>query len=462
MAKRYFGLDIGPLSSYLAVLDIEGSELKRVQLLESHRHDLAAQLAELTENLSGDFKIGDRLAAALPAKTAYIRELEFPFSDNKKIMAALPFAMSSQIPIPIDECFTASLPLKARGKGPVKVTAAAVPKNRIQEILDQTENCGMPLHVLDLSPFVLLSGLGDQLSQGILLAANSHETTLSVIHDGQIEDYRLLPQPLSEQNTFWLNRELTQFSARNTNQQTTIYCVGDAITSDLTSHLFELGYQVKELTMVIAGEQIPMKYMQAVSLAFRAGKTKDLSSFNLRHGSFALKGEWQKLKKSLWCTAILGLATVAILVSSAATRYQTQLNQVDKLQQQIVQIYRDTFPNATTIVDVPLQMQSAINELREKNSMVGSMGPDVLTVLKAFSEQIETIAMQVDEFNYAPPEVRVSGSTSSFEAVNQLSEQLSASPLFSKVQVADAQMALRGNKINFRLILSLAQGGSAQ
>ncbi len=29
MAKRYFGLDIGPLNSYLAVLDIEGNELKR-------------------------------------------------------------------------------------------------------------------------------------------------------------------------------------------------------------------------------------------------------------------------------------------------------------------------------------------------------------------------------------------------------------------------------------------------
>ncbi len=462
MAKRYFGLDIGPLNSYLAVLDIEGNELKKVQLLESRRQDLAAQLAELTENLSGDFKIGDRLAAALPAKTAYIRELEFPFSQSKKIMAALPFAMSSQIPVPIDECFTASLPLKNRTKGPVTVTAAAVPKTQIQEILDQTENCGMPLHVLDLSPFVMLSGLGNQLQQGMLLAANSHETTLSVISEGQVVDYRLLPQPLTEQNSYWLDRELSQFAAKCSTQETTIFCVGDAITPELTAYLLEIGYQVKELTMTIAGEAIPMKYMQAVSLALRAGKTKGLSSFNLRHGSFALKGEWQKLKRSLWCTAVLGVATLGILVTAAGIKYNNQVKQVDKLQQQVVQIYRDTFPDASTIVDVPLQMQAAINELRDKSTMVGNLGPDVLIVLKALSEQIATIAMQVDEFNYSPPEVRVSGSTSSFEAVNQLSEQLTASPLFSRVQVADAQMALRGNKINFRLILTLAQGGAVQ
>ena len=462
MAKRYFGLDIGPLHSYLAVLDIDGNEVKNVQLLESHRQDLAAQLAELTENLSGDFKIGDRLAAALPAKTAYIRDLQFPFSESKKIMAALPFAMSSQIPVPIDECFTASLPIRKRSKGPVQVTAAAVPKAQIQEILDQTENCGMPLHVLDLSPFVLLSGLGEQLSGGILLAANSHETTLSILSDGQIEDYRLLPQPLSEQNTFWLDRELTQFSAKMSNQETTIYCVGDAITPELTSSLLERGYQVKELSMSIARQQIPLPFMQAAALAFRAGMTKGVNSFNLRHGNFALKGEWQKLKKSLWCTAILASASLALLIAAAGIKYNSQMKQIDKLQQEIVQIYRDTFPNARTIVDVPLQMQAAINELQEKSSMVGNMGPDALAILKTLSDQVENIAIEVEEFNYNPSEVRVSGSTSSFEAVNQLSEQLTTSPLFSRVQVADAQMALRGNQINFRLTLTLAQGGIAQ
>ncbi len=459
MAKRYFGLDIGPQHAYLAVLDWNGGEFSHVQLLESHRQDIAAQLAELTENLSGDFKIGDRVAAALPAKSAYIRTLEFPFSEAKKIQSALPFTMSSQIPVAVDECLTASLPLHSRQKGPVSVTAAAVPITAIQDVLDQTENCGMPLHVLDLAPFALFSGLGDQLSQGLLLAANSNETTLSVIRDGGLQDYRLLPQQLSDQNLNWLDRELMLLVSKSGLHKPVIYCVGDAVTPQVMQHLLDQEYQVRELTMTIAGQEIPMKFMLAAALAIRAGMNKGIKSFNLRRGSFALKGEWQKLKKSLWGTAILALLSLGLLTTAATLKYRSQAEQVKSLQQEIVQIYRETFPNATTIVDVPLQMRSAINELREKSSLLGDVEPGALTVLKKLSEQVDNVAIQLDEFNYNPAEVRVSGNTTSFEAVNQLAEQLTASSFFSRVQVADAQMALRGNKINFRLILTLAQGG---
>jgi len=459
MAKRYFGLDIGPLHAYLAVLDFNGGELSNVQLLESHRQDLAAQLAELTENLSGDFKIGDRVAAALPAKSAYIRQLDFPFSESKKIQSALPFSLSSQIPVAVDECLTASLPLQQRQKGPVTVTAAAVPIVAIQEILDQTENCGMPLHVLDLAPFALFSGLGDQLTEGILLVASSNETTLSVVREGKLLEYRLLPQQLSDRNLTWLDRELAKLAFKSALPKPVIYCVGDAVTPSVMQYLLDQDYQVKELTMAIAGQQIPMKFMLAAALAFRAGMNKGIKSFNLRRGSFALRGEWQKLKKSLWGTAIVAILALGILATSAGLKYKSQAEQIDRLQNEIVQIFRETFPNTTTIVDVPLQMRSAINELREKSSLVGDVEPGVLTVLKKLSEQVKNIAIQVDEFNYNPAEVRVSGNTTSFEAVNQLAEQLTASSFFTKVQVADAQMALRGNKINFRLILTLAQGG---
>ena len=462
MAKKYLGLDIGPQHAYLVILDIDRNEVKNVQLLESHKQGLTDQLAELSGQISGDFKIVDRLAAALPAKSAFIRNLQFPFSESKKIMAALPYAMSSEIPAAIDDCFTAALPLKKDSKSPAQVTAAAVPTVQIEDLLEQTEQCGLPIHILDLSPFVLLSGLGKQMTQGILLAANSAETTLSIIEDGRIVDYRLLAQPLTTKNMRWLNRELSQFTARTDSQNLTVYCVGDGITTELTAALLEQGFQVKELTMSIAGQQIPMPFMQAAALAFRAGMAKEVKSFNLRQGSFALKGEWQKLKKSLWCTGILVGLTIIILATAAGLKYNNKIKQANKIQQEITQIYRNTFPDATTIVDVPLQMQAAINELREKNTMVGSMGPDALTVLKKISEQVENIAIEVDEFNYNSSEVRVTGKTSSFETVNKLSEQLATSPLFSNVQVADAQMALRGSQINFRLILTLAQGGISQ
>ena len=161
MAKRFLGLDIGPHRTHLAVLDYEKGQLSRVQLLESHQEDLALQLAELREGLEGDFRIGDRLAAALPAKTAYVRHLEFPFRDSKKIAAALPFELGAQIPVAVENCATASQLESSGVEEPVQVTAAAVPKQVLQEVLDPTDAAGFPLHVLDLSPFAFVTGLGE-------------------------------------------------------------------------------------------------------------------------------------------------------------------------------------------------------------------------------------------------------------------------------------------------------------
>ena len=460
MAKRFFGLDISPRCTYLAVLDYDRGELSKIQLLESHRQDLSAQLAELTENLDGDFKIGDRLAAALPAKSAYVRELKFPFSETKKILAALPFTISAQIPVAIEDCATAALPNMVKTEEQTLVTAAAVPKRFVQEILTETEDFGMPLHTLDLQPYALLYGLEEQITDGILVAATSQETTISRLSQGTLAEYRLLPEKLSKKNAPRAVREVLALVSKSTDQSKHIYLIGDSLAEEFTDLLLEQELIVKELTMNLAGQTIPAAYFPATALAFRAGAGKSKKSFNFRQGAFALKGEWQKLKRALWASAALILLTVAVIGAAAGLKYRIKLNEADQLQREIVHIYRQTFPNANTIVDVPLQMQSAINDLREKSSLVGGAQPQALEVLKTVSDMVENVALEVQEFNYTPTEARVSGSTTSFEAVNQITEQLTASPLFTQVQVADAQMALKGNKINFRLILTLAKEGA--
>src|ERR1044071_6727035 len=60
----------------------------------------SAALAELKAKGALD---GDVYVTGLPGDAAAVRTLSFPFSDQKKLAEALPFALESEIPVDLDE-----------------------------------------------------------------------------------------------------------------------------------------------------------------------------------------------------------------------------------------------------------------------------------------------------------------------------------------------------------------------
>jgi len=205
----------------------------------------------------------------------------------------------------------------------------------------------------------------------------------------------------------------------------------------------------------LAGEIVPPAYFHATALAYRAAETNDSESFNFRSGEYALKGEWQKLKRALWVAAGLTIASALIVAAAAILQYRTRVNQVNMLQGEMTQIFQKTFPATTAIVDIPLQMKSSIRELRENMSFIGGSQPQILSILKLLSASAGNLQLEVEELSIGADEVKVNGNAPSFDAINKATEQLGHSPLVENVQVADTQMALKGDKINFRLILDL-------
>jgi hypothetical protein len=62
----------------------------------------------------------------------------------------------------------------------------------------------------------------------------------------------------------------------------------------------------------------------------------------------------------------------------------------------------------------------------------------------------------VEELTRGSDEVLFSGTTSSFEAVNRIRDQLAKSTLFAGAEVAESRKSLDGSRIEFRLRLPLA------
>lgn len=458
MKKRYFGLDIGPSSSYLTQLEYESNELKKVSFFVSRLEGLSAQLTELRQNFPGPIKIGDRLAVALPAKAAYVRNFELPFRDPKKVAASIPFSLGAQIPVSVEDCVTSSIINGQQSDGLFKVTAAAVPKHLVEEILTAGQLADLPLHILDLPPFSLVPLVAESKKDVILIAVNAQETTISLIQSGELTAYRLLPKKVDPENTHdiqSISREMQALIAISRDVELPILIVGDVDSGTLASTLDEIGYEAKELELRLAGEVIPPTFFHATALAHRAADTKPRKSFNFRSGNYALRGEWQKLKRALWMTAGLAVVSVLMIAAAAIVQYQTKANQVEALQDELSQIFQQTFPATTVIVDVPLQMKSSITELRKKMVNIGGSQAQILSILKVLSEATMTTPVEVQELSVGAGEVKVNGSALSFDEINQMTELLTQSPLVENVQIAEAQMAISGDKVNFRLFLEM-------
>ncbi len=462
MNKRLIGIEVGNSALRIAILNQEKGQISVASLQERGCADAAELIAHLEELLAGEFGIGDQVVTRLTARTAYVRRLEFPFQDDKKIAAAIPFSLSAQLPVAIDRCATAMQRTQSTDTG-AAVVAAAVPIEKLQSLLSDFDAAYVPLHLVDLSPFCYIAGLGEELSDGLVVCATDQETTVSLVQAGLLVDYRVLPAMAVPTQTMQLQqllREIRVLKQAGAENNLSISLMGERGTTELAEELQSHELAIEVLSLTIGGQLVDSAFLPAVALALRAKTARSDRSFNFRSGQYALKGEWANLKRKLVLLAVLLGITVAVLTGSLILKYADKAGRADQLQTEMVNVYRSLFPEATTIVDVPLQLQSAIRDLQEKGSLLSGGQASVLAVLKEISRLPDLANVEFQEFSLSSEELKLTGWTSSFEAVNQMSGVLGDSPVFSKVQVTDAKMSLDGSRIDFRMLLSLAKPGA--
>ena len=464
MSKRLIGIEVGGSALRIAILNQVKGQISVASLQERDYADPAELSAHLEELLAGELGIGDQVVTRLTARTAYVRRLEFPFQDDKKIAAAIPFSLSAQLPVSIDHCATAIQRTQATDKGSA-VVAAAVPTEKLQSLLSDFEAADVPLHLVDLSPFCYIAGLGEAVSDGLVVCATDQETTVSLVQKGLLVDYRVLPAMPAPTQTIQLQQLLREIRVLNHGAgeaELSINLMGERGTPELAEELRSHELEIEVLSLAIGGHLVDSAFLPAVALALRAKTTRSDRSFNFRSGQYALKGDWANLKRKLILLAALLGMTVVVLSGSLILNYADKAGRANQLQAEMVNVYLSLFPGATTIVDVPLQLKSAIRELQEKDSLLTGGQASALAVLKEISRLPDLATVEFQEFSLSNEELKLTGWTSSFEAVNQMASVLGESPMFTKAQVTDAKMSLDGNRIDFRLLLSLAKPGAEQ
>lgn len=462
MGKRLIGIDIDKLCVRVAILDEDKGRITPVSVDKRTFADEEELLRFLPELIGGERRLGDRLAAALPARDGFVRQLVFPFADPRKIAAALELELGAQLPVAVESCTSDFQQPVAEGEGSWRVTAAAVRTDVVRDFLAPLDAAGLILSILDMAPFAYAAGLADQFADGLLLTVQEQAMTLALVQQGSIHSYRLLPvtgELTEEARAQRVLREATTLQGAAGCDGLPFCLLGQGVTPALIEHLGQGGARLVTPQLAVGGRPVDAEFLPALALARRAAETERGRSFNFRRGIFAPKSEWVALKRGLIFAAVLLVLSSVTLGAAAWINYSGKARRAEALHQEMVRLYRQTFPAETTIVDVPLQMRGKINELKKKNALYGAdTSRSALSVLREVSERTpQDLVVDIRDFSYTPDTVTFEGSTSSFDAVNRLAKALEQSPLFRTPQVADAKMSLDGSRVDFRLNLAFSE-----
>ncbi|AJF06370.1 type II secretion system protein GspL [Geoalkalibacter subterraneus] len=459
MAKKFIGIDFD--GEFLRVAVAEAA--KGGPVLTDHGSyevPMPEALSEVIEKALPEPAFGDRLALNLPANEGFFRYLDFPFNDPKKIASALPLTLGSQIPVN-DELVTDFLSGQPVD-GQFRIPAAAVRQEAVRACITPFEETGHLPQIVDLAPFCYAAGLKKDFPDGVLVSIEKSQGTVSLVENGQVRDFRchlFREEPPVEKLAQLIARDYFSLAASNhKDQQPIIALMGSGVNDALRSRLENDGMKV-HFPQLKAGETaLTPAMLPAATLALRAAIPARERQFNFLQGDLAPRGQWAGFRRQMITLGVILGLLVTVWAAGSYFRLSHLESRAKNLGEEMNRVYRQTFPGSTVIVDVSAQMQAKLAELREKSLILG-IGKDrsALNLLREISLRTPTdLTIDVRELVYGDNEIRIEGVTESFEAINRISQKLQESPLFSESKISNAKMSLDGQKVDFRLNLTLS------
>ncbi len=449
MRRRHIALKPASEQWSFAVASGDSTEatlLKTGTFVRDPEQSLTDQLGEVFEPL----QMTDRLACALPAQDSLLRWLEFPFSEPRKIAAAVLPEITCQIPENLD---SRTVFHEIQGTG--KVLTAAVLNEPIEDLLSQFDDNREPLGYIGLSPFCYASGL-EWPVDGLLLCFDENKISLARITKGAVTDLRILPRT-SDMTDNDVALQALMLSRCGDTPLLRIRLLGITSDSPLATSLEQAGFELEPVQLSTENLQVPDELTSVACLALAAVKANS-SNLNLRSGPYKLKNDWQALKRRAWLASGLLLLSLLIVSSSGYLQYQQRTTELKKIQLQMASRYQKQFPGEKLRVPAPLQLQSKLKALQKKVAQFGTDAPGALQVLLAVSKKIDAgLKLDIREYVQNDEGLRLSGSTESFDAVSRILASLQQEILFKEVRILDSKQAIDGSRVDFQLQIQLSK-----
>ncbi len=182
--------------------------------------------------------------------------------------------------------------------------------------------------------------------------------------------------------------------------------------------------------------------------------------FNFRKGEFSKRKSLLEYRSLLLKTLVPLSVVFALIVIYMGYTYSKLNAEQEKLRQQITEVFKQTLPEVTRIVNPLQQLQVKNNEIRATYSPggAGGAGYTIIELLTELSvripakESVKVVRMVADTDN-----IRLKAVTGDFNTVDNVQKELEKSAYFENVTISSANQSIKGDEVNFELKLELAR-----
>jgi general secretion pathway protein L len=496
MKRRALGLDISDDFIAAVVVQHTGQE-RRVTACAFHELGGGEDTADLLPGLLTQVGwSGGAAACGVSLAEVSIRNFSLPFTDRKKIDQILPMELEDQLLTSVSEHQVEFL-VTGTGEKKSALLVAGLEKEALRRQLDSLKRGGLSPETFTLRNMALAEMLvrsGKMPASFMLLDAGVHALNMVLVHNGGIVFARHLPYP----ERFYTEAPFA-FSdgiASITHVPEAMACI-TAISEDIRRSIgffgLESGIDVSPELVVITGSMLqvdelrtriseelaqevvpcslkretevtlaaelregwqPAFFDHALALALQALKKRP--GMNFRKDEFAP----ERLLLASRPRLIAGAALTFVLLAGAGLllgiNYHTLKKSYDELGGKMEATYKETFPEATKVVDPLAQMQANLRGIQAPAIATPVFSGDkrVLNILADISGRIpKELTIHVTRLVIDQDSVQIKGDTDTFNNVNVIQGNLRKSPLFDKVAIISAAADKESSMIRFELRL---------
>jgi len=479
MSRKVLGIDIR--NDFVSAVLVKAG--LRENRIEAHAYVPIADspesengILEALETLTDQIDLADcDSVVSISADGFVYRNIKIPFKDPKKIQMVLPFELEPTVPYPVEDLVIDFIHLKKEDQGEnTALMAVAAQKSLLNSYVNTLAEVKIDPEMLTVSGLPAALCLANQADPGedqLLLDIGPNHCTLFIVVDRQIKLIRSFPIPADGEartrsicahvrSTMEAYDELspTAFQPLDlavTGRGLNGLNIGDDIAPKLDLSVKHLNFADQpniSMGIDVSDSWDPSRFDSALSLALM--EIEGLKGLNFHKSQFAAKKFLAKHKKPLIKTGILAAVVLVLIIFSVVAEYYTLNKQLNRVDNQIAEVFTSTFPEVKQIRDPFQQMQVKVQEAKKNAGFQSEDRPHIrsIDILNSISAQIPaSIVVDISRMVISPENVLISGNTDTFNSVDDIKSKLEQIDFFKKVTINSANIDRSGKEVRFQL-----------
>jgi general secretion pathway protein L len=497
MKRQVLGLDINDEFVAATIVEMRGQDPVVTSSGFALYHDKSG-LAEILPQLLQEvrWKGGGTCIAGISLCGVSLRNITLPFTESRKIAQILPLELEDQLLSPVSHQLVEYKVSKVEEEQS-HLLVTTVAKERVKECLDLLSANKITPEIVTLRTQALAEQLQRQQRQPgnfLLIDAGLYAASIAFVIDRQVVFLRRVvyadriftshPLVVDENGPSVVNRDevmecisalcrdikvsvgLFQLeSGMNVEPEQTILTGVMAAIPDVSDQIAsELGKEVTpgdirqhvalRFSSGLEEKWSPYLHDHALALALQGFRKK--ATVNFRKDEFALPKLYYASKNQLAAAAVV---VVALLVTSfiyLGYDYRALRSEHDELGERMNALFRETFPEATRIVDPLVQMKTNLRDVQAPAIATPIFSGDkrLLSILADISGRIPgSVKIDVARMVIDEKAITIKGTTDTFNNVNLIQNVLRKSPVYRDVDIVSAAADKDGDSIRFELKL---------